>query len=383
MGRLLLKAWSLAGVVALLGVTGCQSTPSGPTAQQQADQAAAPFVRKATLIEVQNMHPSPDRPGTVVGEWHAVVRDRMAQAPVQMSVKRREADTNYLNTYWQSDTQIDGLPAGGAVGAVHFGLSRAAGGLTFDGSSDGQLASGVVRFEPESTYAAEIARIYGPVSPDRLFELAVFGFDLSYAQALYEAGYRFTLDEAITQYRNGVSSDYAIELRHAGYELTSGDLTEVHNAGVASSYARQIRQGGLQLSAQELILLNHSGVSADYAIAMRRAGISSSVSDLVFLQHSGVSSDDVRVLTSAGYHLTPEELVKLHRAAINPDYAAALRKAGYSFTPDEMIRLQHAGVDADFAAALVAPGHENLPVDDIIALRQKGLDADTVRKLRK
>src|SRR6185295_18919997 len=97
-------------------------------------------------------------------------------------VIRSEGEAVSTNKYWRSDTPIEGLPANAVAGPTHFGLSRSSGTLTFDGASDGHRAKGIVRYEPDSAYSAEVARMYGQASPARLFELAVCGFDISYGQ---------------------------------------------------------------------------------------------------------------------------------------------------------------------------------------------------------
>jgi hypothetical protein len=342
----------------------------------------APVPGQPTSITVQNVHASADRPGTVEGDWSADVRGRAEKNPIQLSFAHRDGEDSCTNN-WRSDTPIEGLLAGGVSGPAHFGLRRSPGGLTFDGGSDGNRALGIVRFEPDVAYASEITRMYGPVSAVRLFELAVCGLDIAFAQQLYQAGYRFSLDETLLLFRGNVTADYAIELKRAGYDFSFGEIMHLYRGTVSSAFAKELRQGGMQFSAEDLILLSHSGVSTDYAIAMRHAGVCTNVGDVIYLKQNSVSADYARELAAAGYKFTAAEVAKLHHSDIGASYAAALKKADYNFNVEEIIRLRRAGVDADFAAALIAPGHEILSADDLLILQQRGVDVEMVRKLRK
>jgi hypothetical protein len=366
-----------AGVLA-----GCAASPPAAS-QAQGQMPAASSTQLPTPVIVRDLHPSPDRPGTIVGEWTADISTRGARAPVQLTVNRQEDKTAVSDAFWRSDTPIDGLPAAGAPGAVHFGLARAAGTLTFDGTSDGKAAQGIARFEADAAYASEIQTTYGQVSPDRLFELALAGYDLTYAKALYQAGYRFTLSDALALYLAEIPADYAVDLHRAGYELTFADILHLHHAGLLASYVAELHLGGYQLSVDDLILLAHSGIAADYAVAMRKAGVATSVSDLVYLQHADVSADYARQFASAGYHFTAGDIVKLRIASIGGEYAIAMRKAGYTLSAEDLVRLAKASVDADYASAVIEGGHENLSADDLIQLKQKGIDAEMLRRLRK
>ncbi len=369
------RYWSVLGILAVM-VVGCvdNSPPPPPP---------APIPGQPTSVIVSNVHPSADRPGTAEGDWSADLHGRAEKNPVQVSFAHRDKDEPSSTIPWRSETSIEGLPAGGVTGVAHFGLRRGPGGLTFDGGSDGNRAFGVVRFEPDAAYSSEITRMYGPATASRLFELAVCGLDLSFAQQLFDAGYRFSLDETLLLFRGGVTPDYAIELKRAGYDFSFGDIMHLFRASVSSAYAKELRQGGMQASAEDLILLSHSEVSTDYAIAMRQAGVGTNVGDVIYLKQNSVSADYARELAAAGYRLTSAEVAKLHHADIGASYAAALKKAGYNFNVEEIIKVRRAGVDADYAAALIAPGHEILGADDLVKLHERGVDIDLVRKLRK
>jgi hypothetical protein len=64
------------------------------------------------------------------------------------------------------------------------------------------------------------------------------------------------------------------------------------------------------------------------------------------------------------------------------DYVKTLMKNGARFNAEQIIALRNNGVPADYIAAVNLEGREPLDAKAIIELRQRGVSADTARKLR-
>ena len=64
------------------------------------------------------------------------------------------------------------------------------------------------------------------------------------------------------------------------------------------------------------------------------------------------------------------------------DYLQGLRDIGYEFSAEEIIHLRNHGVPIDYAKQANPPGRKLLDPATLIDARNRGLSAETVRKLR-
>lgn len=93
--------------------------------------------------------------------------------------------------------------------------------------------------------------------------------------------------------------------------------------------------------------------------------------------------DFVDELAAAGYHgLSVDQLIRLRDHGVDGAYLAGLRAAGYSgLSVDDVVRLRDHGVDPSYIGAMRRAGYGGLSADDLIRLRDHGVDAETARAL--
>ena len=89
----------------------------------------------------------------------------------------------------------------------------------------------------------------------------------------------------------------------------------------------------------------------------------------------------VQTVTGCGSY-SPEEVIKMRNYGVPADFPCAARDAGYTGSADDVVKMRNHGVSADYLRGMTVPGRKPLPVDDLIALRSRGVDAATVHKLR-
>ena len=68
---------------------------------------------------------------------------------------------------------------------------------------------------------------------------------------------------------------------------------------------------------------------------------------------------------------------------MRPDYARKIKQAGYDPTAADLVNLSRKGVSSSFVASLHDPNKPNLSIEAIVDLNRKGVDAMTVRKIRR
>lgn len=95
------------------------------------------------------------------------------------------------------------------------------------------------------------------------------------------------------------------------------------------------------------------------------------------------SHDFVDELAAAGYRgLSVDQLIKLRDHGVDGEYLAGLRKAGYTgLSVDDVVRLRDHGVDPAYIGAMRRAGYGGVGVEDLIRLRDHGVDAETARAL--
>lgn len=324
--------------------------------------------------------------------------------------------------------------------SIRLSILRPAGRLVLTGVGDAKSASGNVTFDPDPNYFPELQRLTGtPITPERTLALMLDDLPLDYVQAIRDAGYQPSLDDVLSLRHHGVTPGYAKGFREAGYEFSCAQLIQLNNYGIRPDYARELREAGYDLGIDQIIKLNNYGIRPGYMKGLAAAGYKFDVDQVIHLNNYGIRPEYVQAFADAGYRLQvdqlvklsnygirPElakattqasrkqlttdelinlsqygiraeyitgfsqagynfstsELIKLSQYGIRPDYAKGMRDAGYSFSADDLIQLSQYGVRPDFAAALHVTDRPNLGARDIIDLSQKGIDAQTLRKLR-
>ena len=80
--------------------------------------------------------------------------------------------------------------------------------------------------------------------------------------------------------------------------------------------------------------------------------------------------------------LSDTEIVRLRQHGVSVDYLQGWREIGYEFSPEEIIRLRNHGVPVEYAKQSNPPGRKLLDASTLIDTRNRGLSAETIRKLR-
>ena len=80
--------------------------------------------------------------------------------------------------------------------------------------------------------------------------------------------------------------------------------------------------------------------------------------------------------------LSNTEIVRLRQHGVPVDYLRGWREIGYEFSAEEIIHLRNHGVPIDYAKQANPPGRKLLDPATLIDARNRGLSAETVRKLR-
>jgi bla regulator protein blaR1 len=93
--------------------------------------------------------------------------------------------------------------------------------------------------------------------------------------------------------------------------------------------------------------------------------------------------DFVDELAAAGYRgLSVDQLIRLRDHGVDGTYLAGLRAAGYAgLSVEDVIRLRDHGVDPSYIGAMKRAGYGGLSAEDLIRLRDHGVDAETARAL--
>lgn len=101
------------------------------------------------------------------------------------------------------------------------------------------------------------------------------------------------------------------------------------------------------------------------------------------LASSDQPRDFVDELAAAGYRgLSVDQLIRLRDHGVDGTYLAGLRAAGYAgLSVEDVIRLRDHGVDPSYIGAMKRAGYGGLSAEDLIRLRDHGVDAETARAL--
>lgn len=270
---------------------------------------------------------------TVEGTWTAqYAGGRKGEPP----------DTSRIHLQFHRDRSNTGqtLPAAALPGldldrdAEHLTieLRRDAGTIALTGDVRRRRAFGIFDFTPNPGFAREIGAAPGrrPLTPERLFALAVHDVSRAYIQELESLGYA---------------------------KLGLDDLLAMRIHGVTPEFIRELRALGL------------TGLSHE---------------DLVAFRIHGATPDFVRRMEAAGYKgLDPDDLVAARIHGVSPEFLDALRLHGYTALDfDELVSFRIHGVTPDFIEEMAAAGYRSLPADRLVEFRIHGVDGEFVKDLK-
>jgi beta-lactamase regulating signal transducer with metallopeptidase domain len=100
--------------------------------------------------------------------------------------------------------------------------------------------------------------------------------------------------------------------------------------------------------------------------------------------HAARSTDDfLDALQAAGYtHLTVDQLIEIRNSGVNTDYLRALKNYGVTPIPvDQLVALANAGVSAQYLAGISKLGYARLSVNDLITLANSGVSPEYIQSL--
>ncbi|MEA2711139.1 MAG: hypothetical protein QOF78_3740 [Phycisphaerales bacterium] len=379
-------------------------------------------------IEISDLKAADAAGQQFTGEWRGehfqnLTRGRMLMLSTVSDAGRR-----------QRHMHITSQEIVGDVGGRTFDIRREPGTLKFERTGD---AGGRVTLSLDPAYLRAIAEATGqPTTPEQNLSLFESGLSLAYVRAIKDAGYTLSLDELfalrqggvsaefvsavkkagydfkppqlINLSRNGISREYAVSLREAGFKLSDEQLIKLSRNGIGREYAREIRAAGypdiddiIELSrngvsrsfaqqmgqggkrpAKALVELSRNGVSPSFGDAFAKIGYTFSDDDLIKLGRNGVSASFAKSILEAGYQFSADDLVELSRNGVSSDYAKKIKKAGYTCSAADLVALSRNGVSSSFMVALHDENKPNLSVDAIVDLSRKGVDAETVKRIR-
>ena len=211
-------------------------------------------------------------------------------------------------------------------------------------------------------------RNYG-ISPDQIADWKKAGFDLS-------------LDELIKMRNQGISPGYAAAWRAVDQGVTYDEMIRMRNHGVTPEYVKAWRSAGYEFDFDELARARNYGVTHEFASAIKEAGFTPSLDEIIRMRQHGITGEYFQAMKHVNADWTPDQLTRLRQHGVTPEYARGMREAGYKFEVDELVKLRNYGVSVEYATALKVPGRANLDAAAIVELRQRGVSAETARKLR-
>ncbi len=151
----------------------------------------------------------------------------------------------------------------------------------------------------------------------------------------------------------------------------SGDTTFVPDP----AYFAALRQHGYAVpTPRDEVTLAVLDVTLAYADALAAAGFSPlSVAQLTELKMANVTPEYARAIRAQIRNAGPTDAITLRHFAVSPEYVAALRAAGAPIaSAQDVVILKEAGVDPAFVKRLSDRGDRGLTVDRILALKMGG-----------
>lgn len=316
------------------------------------------------------------------------------------------------------EVQSDASSARGSVAAVDFTLERDAATIHVVGDTVPQAgprdvgARGTATIDVHSTFVAAVEEVVGErpslvqvvqaalydldgetvrrfgesgtsLTLDEIFRLKIHRVAPDEVKKLGDAGYDFSVNELVRLKNHRVSVDDAVELREAGFDFDAGELIRLHNYRVEPEFIIGLEAASFERNLDEMIRLKTYRIPADFVATVKECGLGSTTSEIVRLHTYRVSADELRAFREAGYSLTADEVIRLKTYNVRAAFAKELSDLGYGFSAEELIRLKQWRITTDYARALADPDHEPLSAEELIDLKRRHVDLETVSKLRR
>ena len=228
------------------------------------------------------------------GQWTA---ERMEDGDIHLQISYKHGEKEGRSTHGTNyeASELVGLTTGNDV---RFELRRAAGTFHFEGRYDGETGQGTFSFQPNPSYAPEMARLGYRVKEGDFFKLALFDVTPAFAAELKSLGYGDAGLDTLVEFRIfGVTPEFIRELAAAGHrDLPAEKLVELRIHGATPELAREMAELGYgDLSLDRLVEFRIHGVTPEFVREIAGAGHEGvSAEDLVSMRIHGVDADFIR-----------------------------------------------------------------------------------------
>jgi hypothetical protein len=331
---------------------------------------------------------------------------------VALSLEVRKT-TGFSRSHWRNTTDVpwsnlrglDSNQLDRILSAVKFEILRDPGTLICQGRTGLGRANGTFTFEPNPAFVRQLDGLgYGAPTDEQLFRMLMHDVTLEFARNAVEYRLGASTKDLIDMRAHGVNDGYLERVRASGYSVTARQLIDFKNHGVSPEFLSKVKASGFSFTAREVIQLRNHGVSAEFLEAAKDSGYGRiDAAEVVELRNHGIDPGYLRALSQHGLSPEPREITSLRDHGVTPDYLRELKEAGYEklavgevidlknhgvptafvkqaweagfdFTTQELIHMRSQGVDAAYLRRIKASGFGNLTADQIVKLRQHGVD---------
>lgn len=370
------------------------------------------------------------------GEWRASVDVLKSNRSNGINIEIREDRSTYGFFFpTERSPRIEGKTSDGST--LHFTIPSEAGDLQFNGVVKNKVASGRYVFEANKEFAAEAGKLLRTqLTDEELLKLAFARVGVDYIKGVHEAlpsanledivrlrnfglepdaikafvAAGFSRVDELTKLRSfGVTPEFATKARAAGYGKTAEEITRLRSFGVTVEYMTGWKDAGFALTTDEVVKLRNFGVQPEYGAAWKKAGYNidpegltraknfgvpiefaaalagdkkPSLEEVIRMRQFGINADYYREIKNLKPDFTVEEIVRLRQFGVTAEYVKAVGATRNDFTAEQIVKLRQFGVPAEYVAALSVPERKPLDAQAIIDLRNRGVSAETARKLR-
>ena len=235
----------------------------------------------------------------------------------------------------------------------------------------------------ERAYFIQAASLSGgKVAVGEVLTLVNHGIPLEELKQWAAARSTLSIPQVIGLKNNGVRPEALKGFEQAQPGISPEEVIRYRQNGLNPDYVQAWIQAGFALKSEEFIRLRQHGVPIEFGQALRRSGFTGSIEDILSLRNHGVSPDFYAGAKGAMPKLSDTEIVRLRQHGVSVDYLQGWKEIGYEFSPEEIIRLRNHGVPVEYAKQSNPPGRKLLDAATLIDTRNRGLSAETVRKLR-
>jgi beta-lactamase regulating signal transducer with metallopeptidase domain len=208
---------------------------------------------------------------------------------------------------------------------------------------------------------------------DELIAMKIQGVTSEYVRGLREQGMHPGVNSVVAMRIQGVTPEYIHDLHSLSLNPDEDQVVAMKIQGVDANYVRGIRDAGIHSNIDQLIALKIQGATLDYVRGLHESGLQLSADELVGMRVQGVMPEYVREIYSLGVKPTADEFISMRVQNVTADYIRALQSAGLKFDVDGVIAAKVQGVTPEFIERAIKRGFQNLTLDKLIQLKQKGI----------